>query len=74
MSTVLPTFCCYLRAILTTTLCAGPRLKPKLELGMDSVLTEAAADWGYRQAGCLAVWLLGNMGTGHIRHRHRQSG
>lgn len=42
MSTVLPTFCCYLRAILTTTLCAGPWL----ELGMDSVLTEAAADWG----------------------------
>lgn len=44
MSTVLPTFCCYLRAILTTTLCAGPKLK--LKLGMDSVLTEAAADWG----------------------------
>lgn len=48
MSTVLPTFCCYLRAILTTTLCARLRLMPmlKLELGMDSVLTEAAADWG----------------------------
>lgn len=46
MSTVLPTFCCYLRAILTTTLCARLRLKLKLELGMDSVLTEAAADWG----------------------------
>lgn len=48
MSTVLPTFCCYLRAILTTTLCARLKPMPKLELklGMDSVLTEAAADWG----------------------------